>query len=300
MRHTTFSGTANFFTTVAAASTAGASACAGGVCALGAQAASAWAASVSTAASMVSVTGASGANYSYPWWQAAALHQPQSLPMLTKAALILLWLSTMYTVISLAGQRRRYAWIAALGALLISISELHWLPGGSPTMIFGITLGISALLLAPWLPRWSPRRCVDRATRIVLFFAPYLALVMVLFMQYADHWPPCPLCLAERVLLILVSLFVLFRKPTTALFFSLAATIPVMLQIIEMTGQSHAAHFLSGVCTALGPSCSASGSKIFVFPVAYDAAGFSVLIFVLSMLNAARAWNSSRAASRAL
>lgn len=294
MRHaTSLSGTTNALATLAAVSTAGASACAGGVCAIGAQAASVFAASASSAASMASATtGAFSSQGSYPWWQTPVHHAAHlPLPLFTRIALVLLWISAIYTITSLSQQKRRYAWLSAFGAIIVTIAELHWLPGGMPVMFFGVGLGITLLLLSPWLPRWSPRRCASRALRITLFFAPMSAIGLMFYFQIFQSWNPCPLCLTERIFFFFVALFTLFRRPTWAFLAAILSPFPVFLQIIEMSGQSHAARFLSQVCSSAGPSCGSAGAHVFVFPVAYDAAGLSVFLVFLSLLVAAPYWN---------
>lgn len=291
---------ANLISGLAGASSAGVSACAGGVCALAAQSGAAWAAG---SAAGLAGAGASGAGWaasdygSYPWWNpdgpatARVLHHGSSgLPWWAMLALVLLWISTTWTVQRLSGTPRA-AWLAALGSILITVGDLHWVPGGTPVTYTLLGFGMMLLIGAPLMPSWHPRKCVAKAVRITLIAAPLLAIAWAFWLQIDWGWQPCALCWLERGVLLAVAIAAARNRPLWPLVFAGLGLSAVMAQILEESRSGgQAAHALIAACGAIGPSCAGAGARmLWGWPVAWWTAALFIGLSLLGVLQA-RKW----------
>lgn len=278
---------------IASASSAGASACAGGVCAVAAQAGSAWAAG-SAGVAVIAGSAAGGANaggnalanqMASNQWLAPTSVTPPAMPWWAMLAMIVLWLSTVWTIMRLKGMPRA-AWLAAMGSILITVADLHWIASGMDVEYTLLASGMVLLLLAPAMPLWSPSDRMDHAIRAGLVILPLLAIIFAFWLQVVKGWAPCPLCWLERAELMAIALTAMWNKPGLAITFATLGTASVLAQMIEAGNDGgQPAHLLTLACSNIGPSCATAGNKVlWNFPITWWTGGLMIALFFMGML----------------
>ncbi|MBN6740859.1 disulfide bond formation protein B, partial [Acidithiobacillus sp. MC6.1] len=210
---------------------------------------------------------------SYPWWNPsgvsghtaahpAAQSAATALPWWAMVALVVLWLSSTWTILRL-GKTPRAAWLAAIGAILITVGDLRWVPGGTGAEYLLLASGMVLLLTTPLIPSWNPSKCVDKAIRYSLIILPLLALGFAFWLQIAKGWAPCPLCWLERGDLLFMAFAAARNRPLWPLVFSGLGIITVLAQMLEASkAGGMPAHLLAQACSSIGPSCAAAGTKM--------------------------------------
>ncbi|WP_197513426.1 disulfide bond formation protein B [Acidihalobacter aeolianus] len=258
-----------------AVASTGASLCVGGVCAIGVQAGT----SLVTATGTMTASGVLSALAT-----TSVLSTPSSLPTssphpswLLIVSLIFLLGSTMYTVAQVRN-RVLLAMSAGAGGLLVTAANLGWVASTRDASLMAVGVGLTPLLLAPWLQRGVPKWILS-STRWVMAGAAAAGLGVALYAQFGMGLVPCTLCWVERLGLLLILAGSLAHVRWVIWSGIFAGLWSGFYQLLEMQGQ---ASDMAHLCSITGiTTCSAAGSQVVgLFPIGIEAAAYFVVMFV--------------------